>query len=195
MEQKARFKVLLYPVAAGSAATTKTFDSSEEAEQYARSYGTGWHREMIEVDMDGRPVHARTVPLTTEGGPGGIERYVCTHCNFECDLADVAHDCTKHGRDDSFSLEPKETAAGKLSAAAIWRVGPPEEYIADWVADDTCEKWRALLRNDELRQLRATNMWRGEVNTLQSLGVLRSTTFEMDASTLHKFMFRHLRKT
>jgi hypothetical protein len=194
MGRKTRFKVLLYPVATPSAVTTNTFDSKEKADEYAKSYITGWHREIIEVDMDGRPTQARTVPLTTQGAPGGIERYVCTHCNFECDLADVAHDCTKRGRDDSFSLEPKEKAPGRLSAAPTWRAGPPKECIVDWVAVDTSEKWRAFLGEAELRQLRATGMWHREINTLQSLGILGSVSFEMDAPTLHKFMFRHLRK-
>jgi hypothetical protein len=194
MEQRARFKVVLYPRAAGSAATTNTFNSKKEAEEYAKSYGAGWQSEMTEVDENGRPTHPRTVPLASAGSPGGVERYVCTHCYFESDLPELAHDCTTHGRDDSFSQEPKEKTGGQLTAALVQRPGMPEEYVVDWVAEERGEKWRAALRKDELRQLRAENMWHGEVQTLESFGIVVSTTVEMDGPALRKFAFRHLRK-
>ena len=131
--------------------------------------------------------------LAPAGSVGGIEKYVCTHCQFEIDLPDVVHDCAKYGRDDSFTLEPTAKTDGHLTATLIQRPGMPKEYVVDWVADDTQEKWRALLQEDELRQLREINKWGGEVKTLQSFDVLAAITFEMDAATLRKFGFRHLR--
>ncbi len=193
METKTRFKVLLYPRAGGNAATTKTFDSKKEAEEYIKGHGTGWQSEIIEVDANGRPTHERMVGLASPVSVGGIEKYVCTHCQFESDLPGVAHDCAKCGRDDSFTLEPTAKTDGQLTAMLIQRPGLPKEYVVDWVADDTHEKWRALLQEDELRRLREINKWRGEVKTLESFGVLGAITFEMDAATLRKFAFRHLR--
>lgn len=193
MEGKTRFKVLLHRTGGVNAASTKTFDSKKEADEWIEERGTGWHGQITEVDVYGRPTTARSLPLASAVSVGGVEKYVCTHCRFESDLPDVAHDCAANGRDDSFTLEPKETTNGQLTSAQVQRPGQAKEYIVDWVADDTRDRWRALLLKDELRQLRET--YHMHVETLESLGVLGSITFEMDAATLRKFGFRHLRAT
>jgi hypothetical protein len=193
MEQKIRFKVLLYQGVKG-AATTKTFNSRAVAEEFIKQHGAGWQSEIIEVDVTDRPIHPRTVPLAAAGLVGGIEQYACTHCHFASDVPDVAHNCAEFGRDDSFSMEPKASTNGTLTSTPIQRAGaPPQEYLVDWVSDDARERWRALLRKDALQQLRATGGWHGEVGALESYGVLAGTTFEMDAAKLHSFGFRHLR--
>jgi hypothetical protein len=195
-EQKVRFKVLLFPKGASfGAATTKTFDSRADAEDLIKKHGEGWQGEIIDVDVIGRPINPRTVPLASAGLVGGIEQYACTHCHFVSDLPGVEHNCAEFGRDDSFSMEPKASTSGTLTATPIQRVGaPPREYLVDWVSEGAREKWRALLRKDELQQLRATGGWHGEVGVLESYGVLAGTTFDMDAAKLQQFRFRHLRR-
>ena len=183
MEPTIRYKVQLYPGTVTSAAAAKMFDSREEAQEYVDKHGAARHNAITEVDGAGRPSQPHTLPVASTTAIGGVEQYICTHCRFVSDLPNVAHDCVAYGRDDSLSLEPKERTDGQLTEEPIYRAGmSPDEYIVDWVSDDTREKWRALLRKGALQQLRETNSFLGWV------------TFEMDAVTLRKFGFRHLQQ-
>jgi hypothetical protein len=181
MEPTTRYRVQLYPGTATSAAAAKMFDSRNEAQQYIDKHGAARHNAITEVDGSGRQSQPHTLPVASTTVIG--DQFICTHCRFVSDLPNVAHDCVAYGRDDSLSLEPKERTAGQLTEEPTHCGGmSPDEYIVDWVSDGTREKWRALLRKGELWQLRGTNSFLGWM------------TFEMDAVTLRKFGFRHLRK-